>query len=348
MSYYSRRLLPFAIIGVLVFLIFYYAIQVFFLYIESQKPKQILIEDEFGKIKRPIVKNAFTGTNFTYTLDTVEGQPITATDSAQVFFFPPSTARFGFRDKIYVVAKTLGFNTELTKHTLDGTQAIFTEPNQRLSIDITNFNFTYEYEIAQDEDVLKNTTIPRPEDIEEKAMDFLRTISRYPEELAKGKLNIIYHVYDRENNRLTSTSRPQDANVVEVDFYRPDIEAQPQSIAVVAPKYFNSQNYVIMVFGENGFKVLKAQVQFFEKSDGTVGIYPLKTGDQAYEALRAGKGIVVSRAENAPTNITIKKMFLGYYDPDTYQEYLQPIYVFLGEHEFVGYVPAVRDDYVIE
>jgi hypothetical protein len=42
-------------------------------------------------------------------------------------------------------------------------------------------------------------------------------------------------------------------------------------------------------------------------------------------------------------NITIKKMFLAYYDPDEYQPYLQPVYVFVGDNDFVGYVPAVED-----
>ena len=41
-------------------------------------------------------------------------------------------------------------------------------------------------------------------------------------------------------------------------------------------------------------------------------------------------------------------MFLGYYDPDVYQEYLQPMYVFLGDNNFVAYLPAITDDYFNE
>ena len=48
------------------------------------------------------------------------------------------------------------------------------------------------------------------------------------------------------------------------------------------------------------------------------------------------------------TNITIRKMFLGYFDPDVYQEYLQPVYVFVGDGDFVGYVPAVSGEYLVE
>jgi len=129
--------------------------------------------------------------------------------------------------------------------------------------------------------------------------------------------------------------------MIEVDFYRPDIDIFP----IVSPSYFNSQNYLVMVFNEDGFKVVKAQVKFFEKSDEEVGIYPIKTGTVVWEELQNGKGIIVS-APTDSTNIKIKKMFFAYFDPDIYQSYLQPVYVFLGENNFVGYVPAVTADYL--
>ena len=41
-------------------------------------------------------------------------------------------------------------------------------------------------------------------------------------------------------------------------------------------------------------------------------------------------------------------MFMGYYDPDIYQGYLEPVYVFLGTDNFVAFVPAVIDEYLIK
>jgi hypothetical protein len=41
-------------------------------------------------------------------------------------------------------------------------------------------------------------------------------------------------------------------------------------------------------------------------------------------------------------------MFLAYYDPDIYQEYLQPVYVFVGEPNFIAYVPAISNEYLAE
>lgn len=137
------------------------------------------------------------------------------------------------------------------------------------------------------------------------------------------------------------------ANLVEVDFYRPDIDAQPNAVPVVSPKYFNSQNYVLMMFRTDGtFKVLRSQIKFFDKSVEQVGVYPIRSGDEAFADLKKGKGFIVSLPP--VTKITIRKMFLGYFDPDVFQEYLQPVYVFLGDGDFVGYVPAVSGQYLVE
>ncbi len=88
-------------------------------------------------------------------------------------------------------------------------------------------------------------------------------------------------------------------------------------------------------------------MKFFEKSDEEVGIYPVKTGTIAWEELQNDKGMIVS-APTDKTSIKIKKMFFAYFDPDIYQNYLQPVYIFLGENNFIGYVPAITADYLID
>jgi len=241
------------------------------------------------------------------------------------------------------MAKNLGFDTANVKHKLVGKEASFTDSKQQLTIDVTNYNFSYQYEMATSESFLVNTFVPERTEIENRAIDFLKGIGRYPSELSKGKTNLIYLSYDSQTKALSIIDEPSFANMIEVDFYRPDVDIFP----IVSPSYFNSQNYLVMVFQENGFKVVKAQVKFFEKSDEEIGIYPIKTGAIAWEELQAGKGIIVS-APKDKTSIKIKKMFFSYFDPDIFQNYLQPVYVFLGENDFAGYVPAVTNEYLIE
>ncbi|MDO8741824.1 MAG: hypothetical protein Q7J11_01620, partial [Candidatus Roizmanbacteria bacterium] len=97
-----------------------------------------------------------------------------------------------------------------------------------------------------------------------------------------------------------------------------------------------------MLFEGSDYKVIKSQIAFFEKSDEQIGIYPIKTGDQAWTELNNGKGFVVAGTQGQK-NIVIKDMKLRYFDPDIYQNYLQPVYVFLGEGDFAAYVPAVKE-----
>lgn len=343
LSYYSRKFAPFGLLFILILLIFYYLIKVLLLTITPPKIKSIYTNPIFGKIKRPLVKDTVSSSDLKLSIDTIEGKPVTATESAKVYFLPSATARFGYREKIYLTAKTLGFDTELIKHKLEGKEATFNDGRQSLRIDITNFNFTYEYRFEDDPQIFNNTVMPQKKESEDKAVNFLNAIGRYPEELAKGKTNTIFISYNPGAKQMRLLETNAEANMVEVDFYRPDLDNYP----IVSPKYFNSQNYVMMVFNQTDFKIIKAQIKFYDKSDAQIGIYPIKTGDAAWEALNSGNGLVIQKQPESK-DIVIKKMFLGYLDPDIYQEYLQPVYVFLGENNFVAYVPAITDDYFAE
>jgi hypothetical protein len=39
---------------------------------------------------------------------------------------------------------------------------------------------------------------------------------------------------------------------------------------------------------------------------------------------------------------------MGYYESSTYQQYYQPIYVFKGDGDFVGYVSAIDPRYILQ
>jgi len=346
-SFYIRKFAPFALIGFLVLLVFVYLIKVLIFLIPAQSPSNVVTtytNPIFGKIKTPELPSASSSAGFTYKLDTIEGVPVTATTTAQIIFLPPTATRFGYREKIYLMAKAVGFDTENVKHKLEGKVALFLDDKQKMTIDITNFNFTYEYNYKNDPSVFSNLTIPDRQEIERKAVELLKALGRYPDELARGKINIIYFAYNFLSNTLSVTANPEEANVVEVDFYRPDIDGAPAPYPIVSPDYFNSQNHVILLFNDTGFKVLKAQVKFFEKSDTQIGVYPLRSAETAWEELKSGKGYVVS-TPGVTRDVIIKKMFLGYLDPEIYLEYLQPVYVFLGDDNYVGYVPAVASEF---
>ncbi len=343
-SYYARRFLPLFIIFFLLLLILFYVFKIIFFYTFSSPTKTVYYNPAFGKINEPkLQEEASPAAGFSYTLDTVEGEPVTATESAKVYYLPAVTPKFGYREKIYLIAKILGFDTEKVKHKLVDKEAIFTDLDSELKIDISNYNFSFEQKFSKDPSIFNETLIPSRTEIENKAISFLTAVGRYPDELAKGRINLIYFAYNPQSNQMIPTQRINEANVVEVDFYRADVDG----FSVVSPRYFNSQNYVVLAFNSAGYKVLRAQINFFEKSDSQIGVYPVKTGQAAFDDLKTSKAIIVSYAKDKK-DIIVKKMFMAYFDPDIYQSYLQPVYVFLGDNDFVAYVPAIAANYLTE
>lgn len=343
LSVYVRRFLPLVIILIFVILIFYYAFRLLLIYVSVKKTTQsIYINTIFDKLP-PIKLNTTTTIKpKKFTLDTIEGRPVTATATANIYFLPTATSRLGYRQRLTTMAKTLGFDTEKTSYSLNETQAKYQEASQEATIDIANFNFSYQYYINQDPRLFAFATIPSKSAAENAAIDFLRTLNKYPERLAQGKMNTIYIKYSPSTNELKVLDSPDEANMIEVDFYRADIDGIP----VVVPSYFNSQNYVVMVFGDDKPKIVKAQIKYFDRSTEQVGVYPLKTGDEAWQDLQSGKGFHIAATADDEAGVNISKMFIGYLDPDIAQDYLQPVYVFLGDKGYVGYVPAVKSEYI--
>lgn len=288
-------------------------------------------------------KDATTSAGFSFTLDTVAGQPITATETAQVFLFPPSKFQFDYLPKVYLMAKMLGFDTEIVKHKLINNEAVFQDGTQRLAVDINTYNFRYDYDFRKDPGLVETAMTPDIESSKNTAINFLKSIDRYPTELALGDITFIHMFYDKTSSSAGVIANPQESNMIEVDFYRQKVN----QYLPMSPTYFNSQNYVMLMPNKYGTKVVSAQVKFFETSPTEIGVYPLISGQRAYEMLLAGKGILVSGGTDKQ-NISVKSMTLGYFDPDVYQDYYQPIYVFSGDNNFVSYVPAVSEKWLID
>lgn len=276
-----------------------------------------------------------------FVLDNIPGRPVTATTEAKIYFIPKESAGFGYVETIAFMARATGFDTEATQYTLDGTTATYQDANKTLEIDITNSNFTFETKFESNTGLFQNTIIPDKSKISQTARNFLNAMNRYPPEFSQGNEKIIYMNYDPLSQKYTVLEDARGANVVEVDFYPPNIDTYPP----VPPKFFNSQNYVVMVFTQTGSQVIKSQVKHFTYRPDTEALYPVKSGDIAYQELLDGKATIVTPVDGTSA-ITINHMFMGYYLPDEYQEFLLPVYVFLGENNFAAYVSAIDDAYI--
>jgi hypothetical protein len=352
LSFYIRKYFFHVVLFFLVILITAYSIRLFSILQSRRSAQTDRINPIFQALPNPLTNIKDTTKGMQFTLDNIDGRPTTATDSAQVFLLlEPPTSKFGADQKALLMAKSLGIDVEAVRPRILGSQSIYTDPTQKLKVDLESFNFTYEYLFEDDPSIFEATTFPTPVEAESRAKSVLTQLDVYPRELAAGQTNVIYFYFDPTSKKVrtiqTDSSAPsqETPNMVEVDFSRPD----QGGIPVVSPSYYNTQNYVLLAFyTNNDFKILKAQVQYQERSPDQIGVYPLRTGDEAYADLQKGEGFVVQNPTKLK-NVTIKKMFLAYFDSEQTQQYLQPVYVFLGvENNFVAYVPAVSKDYMVD
>jgi len=347
-SFYTRKFAPVGIIAGLVILIFVFGFRLLLLYLEIQStaPKTVATtpvatDQVFGPIKRPQITDAKPSSNYTWVLDTLDGTPNVeeATSAANVYFIPQQTATFGFLAKIYAMAKAAGIDTDIIQHQLQDKTAIFDDGIRKMSIDIRSFNFTYDYKVT-DADNVDTVIDPNLEStLVSEATAFLTAVGRYPTPLSLGDRNVIYMRLDPTTREVATLGSPAGSNMAEVDFYPEDIDGRP----VVTSTYYNSPNYVLFLTGGGESRPIRARISYFEQSPDQVGLYPLRTAQQAWDDLQAGRGMVVS-AGAAGGEVKIQKVFLAYYEPDTYQEYVQPVYVFLGENRVAAYVPAIADE----
>ncbi|OGK13366.1 hypothetical protein A3A93_03355 [Candidatus Roizmanbacteria bacterium RIFCSPLOWO2_01_FULL_38_12] len=350
-NYYVRRLFPVIVIVILVIAILFFAGQLLFSYLGSIQPASAPvvtpppINEVFGKIKPPIIPQAKSSSEYTFVLDTLDGTANIpeASSAAEVFFLPRERPTFGYVPKIGLMAKEAGFNTDGLDYKTADEIATFEDGKRKLSIDITNYNFTFDFVLTTEDINLETPAALTDQQIQSQASDLLRRMNRYPAELGQGKTNIIYLRFNPDNQQITNLESAEGANMVEVDFYRPDLNGFP----IVTSTYYNSPNYVLYGFKDNVSLLIRAQVKYFEKSTDKIGLYPVRSGDRAFEDLQSGKGYVVSAGQEAG-EIAIKKVFFAYYDPDVYQEYFQPVYVFLGENRFVAYVTALADSSLLQ
>lgn len=363
LSYYIRKLGPFMIAGFFGFIILYVIVSsLFSLPSQTASTTKAPYSPPLGMLD-PI---EFTYSidypaSFTFSIDNIEGRPITTDTEATVYTVAPTRTKFGYQQTLALMAKNLGFDTEAQKYTLNNLEATYKDELRTLIVDITSFNFEYELNYTRFPEVysrflkpdLPDQAPPEPQVIKEEAKDFLRRMNKLPTWLTQGTQNIIYLSYDQSQDSFNVVENPEEADVVEVDFFPPNLDDHP----VVSPKFFNSHIFVSMVFTEQGPIVIKSHVNIFEpRSTNSIatktaeavpsaGTYPLKTGDDAWQELITGKGTIVSPSKGS-TSIVVREMFVGYYALERYQRYLMPVYVFLGDNGFAAYVSAVKNEYV--
>ena len=317
--------------------------------LKKPEPKTVYIDPIFGKLERLVFEKGEKQTGLKFVLDTVNGQLPETTPSANVYYIPESKSTLAYLSQIKNLAESFGFNTEVVEAEPIGESWVkFEDATKGLEVNLKNYHFYFYHKPSE---TLENLIEATPEAkftyledrFQETAREVLRSRGSYPTYLASGKINLVYQSYDVNDERFYPTPSNQVPQAVRIDFFRKD-----EDLNVVTPSFVESQNYVILAPLNKDVDLIETKYTSFTKFDDNPGIYPLISSHEAWEKLTGGQAYTVALDKNSKGKIKIKKIDLAYYDPETYQPYFQPIFVFIGDHDYRSYLPAVKQKYLVK
>jgi hypothetical protein len=339
-AYYARKVLKYSLIGLLLTIIMVPIVQAFGQYWQESHPDPLPDPDiAFGKI--PAINfgsQEYEVGDFSYQLQTADSNLPNLGTQARVYFIPIFGSKFFDEDKTRKTANALGFKNELGKISTTRFAFTNTESGATLKIDTINNNFEISYPY-QNNLFFLNSRGPEYADALQTVKSFLNRANLWPDDVNTEDVGYIYLKYDENSGGLVSVASLSESQLTKVNLKRTDIDELP----VMAP-HPNEANISFIVSSSSNInqKIIFGRFVRYSINYTKYGTYPLKNTSTAWEELKSGKGFVAQAGDNSPQNtIMIRNIYLAYFDPETAQNFLQPIFVFEGYNNFLAYLPAV-------
>lgn len=276
-----------------------------------------------------------------YTLETPEGGFPKLPTQVKVFFMPKIYTQLGSLDATKQKAVSLGFLPDGAEIT----ETVYRFPHPKvpaeLNMSITTGIFSMGYNLAQDPSPLERKPVA-PEVATSKARSFLSSSNLLAEDLT-GPTTTEY--VKLENDKIIGAGSLSDANFIKVNIFRKNYEDYPSLTS--DPKTANVW-FIISGDPQKEKLVIAGEYHYFPIDETKSSTYPIKTPQQAWEELTTNKAFIASTGQNANSKaVTIRRVYLAYYDSGVAMDFYQPIIVFESDKEsgFMAFVPAVTSEY---
>lgn len=277
----------------------------------------------------------------TYRLETANGRLPTFGDRAKVFFMPKATLGLLSDEKVKQIASEYDF--VFAPEILD-TRTYRWKRSQPLEttfqIDAVNLNFTFQTDFLSRSDLLASNKVPQNIEAVTRVKAMLAAGDLLPDDMSTAAGEAVY--LKALGGELQPAAAFSDADFVQIDLNRTPIDG---TYRMFSPEGYKGSVQAIVsgLFGGNN-SIVKLDYNYHPVDSSVFHTYPLRTVDSAWKLLQAGEGYIAAPG-NAATAV-IREVQLGYFDSFEEQAYLQPIYVFVGDGGFLGYVPALDPKYV--
>jgi hypothetical protein len=304
-------------------------------YFQVYLPNQPVVEEKpderFGPLPKIALKeNIADSKAYNYKLDTdTGGLPDKIPKLYKVYSIAQLATDLLALDRAKSLAGLIGFNRG--SQAISATQYKFLDQNGgELSINLDTGNFSMSRPIASGSaDAIEGRE--SFQDSDKIASDFKSYLSGknlLKEQLRDGRVKVLY---DRSQG---------DPNKAIINIWQTDVDETP----LVTPTFTEGLvKGMVTNFREENKRYVYLNYTFWPIDLQNSSKYPIKTPDEAYTNLQEGKAMVPMSQAKTGGFVSITKIYLAYFLDSEFIPFLQPVYVFEGP-EFVGYVPAVRDE----
>ncbi len=338
----SKNALLFGSLGLVAFLVFWFASGAFIRYWVATHPAPPPPPTVgFGVLPAPkFPVNPDSAKPKKYVLETPTGRLPEFSDRASVFFMPKNSP--GLLDaeeaKQFIAKYDFTGEPELLDsrtYRWQKTQPLFTT----IDYDVQDQVFSYKSDFSSRPELLLESELPTKFDAISEVKSFISKAIRLQPEIAtaSGSFAFVKSV----GADLVPAVSVSDADFVTVDIDRTPIDGQ---FKTYTDRDGKGVIHALVGNIKNAEKILQLDFYYYPIDYSVIHTYPLRPIKQAWDLFQGGEGYISHPVSS--DQATIREVSLGYYDSTEPQMYLQPIYVFSGDDGFLGFVPALDPNYL--
>lgn len=214
----------------------------------------------------------------------------------------------------------------------------------KLEMNIFNNDLKLSSNYLSKPELLSNNKLPGDFEAIDRVKNWLKSSDLLPKDIATASGEIVY--LKSLGGEVKPAVSYSDADFIQVDINRVPIDGQYR---MFTPEGYKGSVHAILsgAFPNSSDSIVELEFTYQEVDYQQVETYPVRSSQEAFRQLQAGEGFVANyEPVDASDEVVIRRVSLGYYQADEEQDYLQPIYVFEGDNDFLAYVPAVSTQYI--
>lgn len=338
-AYYTRRIINWSIVALIVYIIlrFFFGV-VTTAIVRMLPPKQPKADNALGPLMPlQLPLEASESAEIEYRLGTIDGTVPEASSTAKVYFMPKERPNLLGLNSSKALAAQFGFKGEpIEKEKTIYEWIDIADPLRKLVIDSVSKHLELTYDFGNDLTLFAEKNFPSKNTVITEAIKLLQKNTLFPADVSPFNARVTH--LRLIGNALQETTSTTDIDAMKIDFFRMSVDG----ILVVSPDPTTGSISITLSGSSNPQKrIVHLSWRYWQIAYSLSGRYKLINAGTAWNTLLAGSGFVAANPQKA-TKVTIRNMYLSYYDSYDSQLFLQPVFVFEGEGGFIAYVPAVK------